>query len=209
MKVQRIHSVDEPAYEALLRIYHDSQPESELKSPGQLSRMIERPDYYFLAAMHDGAVAGFTISICFPGSDAALIEYMAVARELRGQGIGQQLFRATVQFGSLAQRTVIIEVDSEESPSSDHADRVRRKNFYRRLGCREIEGLSYIMPPVSTAPPPPMDMLVYAANLPSVVAKSRVREWLQICYREVYQQPDDDPRIGSMIANLPEDVRLI
>ena len=209
MKIHRIRSVEEPAYKQLLHIYRDSQPENELKGPDQVAGMIERPEYFFLAALRDDAVVGFSISICFAGSDAALIEYMAVAREFRGQGTGQGLFKETVQFGSIAERTVIIEVDSEKSPSDDHVDRVRRKNFYRRLGCREVEGLTYIMPPVSSGIPPPMDMLVYAAELPGTLAKSRIRTWLESCYRQVYELSETDPRIQSMLKNLPENVRLI
>lgn len=209
MKIYRVRSVDEPAYEALLRIYHDSQPEEELKGRDQLARMIARPEYIFLAGLLDDTVVGFSISICFPGSDAALIEYMAVAREIRGLGIGGQLFTRTVQFQSIAERTVIIEVDSEKSPSDDHADRARRKNFYRRLGCREVESLSYIMPPVSSGLPPAMDMPVYAVELPGRLARSRIRAWLESCYRQVYDLPEDDPRIESMIENFADNVRLI
>ena len=209
MNIHRVCSVNEPSYEELLRIYRDSQPENELKSPDQLARMIERPEYFFLAARRDDSIVGYAISICLIGSDAALLEYMAVARDLRGLGLGQQLFRQAAAFGPTANRTVIIEVDSEKSPSPDHADRVRRKRFYRRLGCRELEGLAYIMPPVSGAQPPPMDMLVYSRELPLMLAKSRVRAWLQSCYRQVYGVPEDDPRIESMVANLPADLRLI
>lgn len=209
MKIHRVHSVDEAAYEQLLLIHHDSQPESELKGPDQLARMIERPEYFFLAAFRHDAVVGFSISICFPDSDAALIEYMAVDRKFRGQGIGQRLFNETVSFGSIAERTVMIEVDSEKSPSDDHLDRVRRKNFYRRLGCREVDGLSYIMPPVSSGVPPPMDMLVYAVELSGTLAKSRIRAWLESCYRHVYDLPKEDPRIESMLEKLPDNVRLV
>lgn len=209
MKIHRVGSVDEPAYQELLRIYRGSQPLSELKSPDHLARMIERPEYYFLAALHNEVVVGYSISICLPGSDAALLEYMAVTPELRCHGLGQQLFKETAAFGPIAIRVLMIEVDSEKSPSADHVDRVRRKSFYRRLGCLEIEHLAYIMPPVSNTPPPPMDMLVYAIELPGCLEKSRLQAWLQSCYRQVYEQPGDDPRIQSMIANLPENVRLI
>src|SRR5581483_317789 len=207
MKIHRVGSVDEPAYQELLRIYRGSQPLSELKSPDHLARMIERPEYYFLAALHNEVVVGYSISTCLPGSDASLLEYMAVTPELRCHGLGQQLFKETAAFGPIANRVLMIEVDSEKSPSADHVDRVRRKSFYRRLGCLEIEHLAYIMPPVSNTPPPPMDMLVYAIELPGCLEKSRLQAWLQSCYRQVYEQPGDDPRIQLMIANLPENVR--
>lgn len=209
MNIHRVCSVNEPAYHELLRIYRDSQPESERKGPDHLARMIERPEYFFLAGRRDESIVGYAICICLPGSDAALLEYMAVTRELRGLGLGQELFKQTAALGPIANRTLVIEVDSDKLPSPDHADRVRRKKFYRRLGCREIDGLAYIMPPVSSAPPPAMDMLVYAVELPGTLRKSHIRGWLQSCYQQVYDVPENDPRIEVMVARLPENVRLI
>ena len=208
MNVHRVCSVADPAYDSLVRIYLDSQPESELKTPAQLARMIKQPEYYFLAALRDGIVIGYSIAICLVDSDAALLEYMAVDRDLRGAGIGQHLFEATRKFGAIADRILLIEVDSEKFPSPDHSDRVRRKNFYRRLGCREIEGLAYIMPPVASATPPLMDLLVSHDELPGAFPKSRIRTWLESCYRQVYHVEPGDPRIGQMIKGLPEYVRL-
>jgi GNAT superfamily N-acetyltransferase len=209
MDVRRVCSVADPAYDAFVRIYLDSQPHSELKTPAQLARMIEKPEYYFLAALRNATVVAYSIAICLVDCDAALLEYMAVDRNLRGTGIGQSLFRATRNFGAIAGRILLIEVDSEKWPSDDHIDRVRRKNFYRRLGCKEIEGLTYIMPPLSSATPPLMDLLVSHGQLPLAFSKSRVRTWLESCYQQVYQVAPNDPRIDSMIEALPDDLRLI
>jgi len=202
-------SKEEPEFGELLRIYMEAHPIGELKPPALLARMIERPEYFFLALMDGDSVAGFAISICFFDSDAALLEYMAVDAPHRNRGLGASLFKQTAKFECIAERCLLVEVDSDKSPSSDHEDRIRRKSFYRRLGCREIEGLSYRMPQVSSAIPPPMDILVYRDSLPASVEKSSVRRWLENCYSEVYQAPPGDPRIDSMLEHLPPDVRLI
>ena len=98
---------------------------------------------------------------------------------------------------------------SDKKPDADRAEKTRRKSFYRRMGWREVDHLNYIMPPVSSALPPPMDMLVYALALPSFLERDRVRQWLQRCYVEVYGQSADDPRIDAMVAGLPAQLRLI
>ena len=207
--VRRLLSSFEPEFEGLLRIYFEAHPEGELKPASALARMVERPEYFFLVLMRGAAVAGFSISICFRGSDAALLEYMAVAAEQRNLGLGGLLFKETIECGAIAQRFLLVEVDSDKAASGNRADLVRRKNFYRKLGCREIEGLVYIMPRVSSALPPPLDMLVYKSALPQAIDKIRIRAWLEDCYSQVYQAPPDDRRIGLMLEPLPGSTRLI
>ena len=209
LTLRRVLSSAEPDFDALVQIYTEAHPVSELKPAAELRQMIERPEYFFLAMMQDLSVAAFSISICFPDSDAALLEYMAVAVAKRNHGIGGLLFKETTEFPPIAGRYLLIEVDSDKCRSGDRQDRVRRKSFYRRLGCLEIGGLSYIMPRVSSATPPPMEMLIYRSTLPDFVVRSRLRRWLGNCYSQVYHAPSDDPRIDLMVEHLPLEVPLI
>lgn len=207
--LRRLLSSAEPEFEGLLRIYFEAHPEGELKPPSALARMIERPEYVFLVLMQGASMAAFSITCWFSDSDAALLEYMAVDVERRSGGLGGQLFKETANYGAIAERFLLIEVDSDTQASGDRADLIRRKKFYRRLGCREIAGLRYIMPRVSSAAPPPMEMLVYRSALPETIDKVRIRAWLENCYSQVYQAPPDDRRIGLMLESLPGAVRLI
>ncbi len=200
MNVFHILSTAEPEFDALLRIYAESLPASERKSAETLARMIARPEYFFFAAIEDSAVVGFAIAIAFLDSDAALLEYLAVDRARRGMGIGQSVFRATTAWPGLCSRSLLIEVESEAE---------RTKNFYRQLRARQIEGLAYLMPPVSSAQPPAMNMLVFGETLPDALEKHRVRAWLMQCYGQVYDIREDDSRIGAMLNRLPERIRLI
>jgi ribosomal protein S18 acetylase RimI-like enzyme len=200
MNFHRIASATEPEFDALLRIYTESLPASERKNADALRRMIERPEYFFLAAIDAGAVVGFAIATAFVDSDAALLEYMAVDRERRGMGIGAALFRAAVAWPGLCSRYLLIEVESEAE---------RAKGFYRQLGARQIEGLAYRMPQVSNAEPPRMDMLVYGDELPDSIEKARLRGWLAACYGQVYGVTESDGRIGAMMNGLPNTIRLI
>jgi ribosomal protein S18 acetylase RimI-like enzyme len=200
MQAVRIQSAENPRFGALVRIYTEALPASERKSVDVLARMIERPEYLFLAAVDSDAVVGFAIAIAFLDSDAALLEYLAVDAERRGMGIGQSLFRAITAWPGLCSRSLLIEVESEAA---------RTKKFYRHLGAKQIEGLAYQMPPVSSAEPPAMDMLVFRETLPDALEKHRVRAWLAQCYGQVYGISEDDPRIGAMLNGLPDTIRLI
>ena len=202
-------SVLDPAFAELVAIYTEALVPSERKSLERLQAMIEQPGYFFLVATESNAVAGFSIVRAFEDSDAALLEYIAVARPLRNRGVGQRLFEETASFSIIASRFLLIETESDKKPSADLSDRMRRKTFYRRLGCREVEQLAYIMPPVSSEAPPEMDMLVYKRELPLQVERTRLRQWLERSYVEVYGMSANDVRIDVMLRNLKSHVQLI
>jgi ribosomal protein S18 acetylase RimI-like enzyme len=213
MRIQRVVSAGQAADQAefggLVRIYTEALPASERKSVDALRQMIERPEYLFLAAVDEDAVVGFLIAIALVDCDAALLEYMAVDRERRGMRIGSQLFRAAVARTELRNRYLLGEVERESADGADARNRARRKRFYRQFGTRQIEGLTYLMPKVSSAEPPLMDMLVYRNEFPGAIDKARLRGWLGACYSQVYGVPEEDARIGAMLSGLPQTIRLI
>jgi hypothetical protein len=104
---------------------------------------------------------------------------------------------------------LLAELDSDKIPSPEQPEHQRRKAFYRKLGLREVEGFQYIMPPVSTSAPPAMDMLVYKGGMAKYLAVTQLENWLKRIYVEVYSLPENDPRIDTMIENLPKKLRLI
>lgn len=209
VRAEQLLSASQSEFEALLRIYTGAHPASERKSADTLARMIARSEYLFLAAIDADTVIGFAIAIAFLNSDAALLEYMAVDASHRGQGLGQQLFRAVAEHDQMRDRFLLVEVDSHRNPSPGSDDHARRKRFYRQLGCKRIEGLTYRMPSVSTTEPPPMDMLIYHPELPEAIEKPHLQAWLESCYTQVYQQRLPDERIAAMLASLPNPIQFI
>jgi GNAT superfamily N-acetyltransferase len=208
LTVQRVSSSAEPAFDELLRIYTASIAVSERKSAEQLAKMVAQPEYYFLAAMRGAVVVGFAVAVELRGTDAALLEYMAVAESERGQGVGARLFHATAALPQLADRFLLIEVDSACEEAEDHAERVRRKAFYARLGARELDGVRYRMPRVAEAEPPEMELMVFRADLPASIASTRVQRWIECVYAQVYGVKDS-ARTESMLEKAGEQIRLI
>jgi GNAT superfamily N-acetyltransferase len=209
MRIQQIRERDKAEFDGLVRVYEASLAASERKSVASLQEMLARPEYVFLAAIENGCVIGFAIAIALMGSDAALLEYMAVDAEFRGRGVGGALFGAVAEWHGMTDRFLLVEVDSEHEDSAEREQRARRKAFYRRLGARELGGLRYIMPPVTAAMPPPMELMAYRRKLPACIEKERVRGWLKDCYAQVYGVAAGDPRIGEMLAGRAECIPLV
>ena len=159
------------------------------------------PRYRFRVAEADGVVAGFAIAFAAL-EDLWLLEYMAVSPERRNGGLGARLFAAVRPERGV----LLVETESEREACPERELRVRRKTFYRRLGCREVEGLDYLLPLPGDGPPPLIDILALGAG--EAVALGTLRAWLTAVYVGAYDCTSDDARIGRMLAPLPDPVRL-
>ena len=124
--ISRIHSASEPEFEGLVRIYSEAHPPSERKSIQSLAAMIARPEYHFLVAARESAILGFAIVLCFAESDACLLEYMAVASQMRTHGIGRRLFSHAVAQPDIAGATADVKRLVEEANPPGLLERLLR-----------------------------------------------------------------------------------
>ena len=193
----------------VLAIYQEAIPARERKPPAAIAAMAGRQDYLIELALIAGQVVGFSISCLLQLQPLRLLEYMAVLRAERKGGVGSALFEHLAQVVFRESGTLILEVDSDHDPAPDLDVRRARKAFYRRHGCREIEGLRYRLPSLAAGPDPIMDLMLLRRPMPASVPKAEALGWLQSLYREVYSVPSNDPRIGGMLEGLPGDLPLV
>lgn len=135
----------------------------------------------------------------------SLLDYLFSRMDMRGSGLGAALFRAVA--GELGDRRLLIEVDSEREASADQAIRKRRKDFYRRLGCRQLVGLPYILPLPGEGDPPLMDILVLGEER-DAVATAEVRDWLLAMIGEAYPDVAAAPLVSRMLDDLGPSIPL-
>ena len=124
-------------------------PKDELKPLAHILSMVEDGTCTFYALRKDKEVLSY-FSVCTNG-DGILVDYLAVNKKYRGQGIGTK----TLNFlKSIANRKyIIIECEDEEkaSDSDDRRTRLRRITFYERAGFKRsgvssnLFGVDYII----------------------------------------------------------------
>lgn len=201
-------SSDDASFDAFYSIYVSSLPAREQKPRALLVAMAARADYRILLVKRKAAVIGFSVVFAPPEESFCLLEYMAVHAEYRNAGVGGKLFLRGVQdaVNGRGNIPVLLEVDSDREFSADQAIRQRRQQFYKRLGCRRIEGLAYILPLPGKGVPPQMDLLIYFPEGLSPVGKSRLERWLKAIYQRVYNCSPDDPRIAQMMRTVADPV---
>mgnify|MGYP001174128012 CR=1 FL=1 len=190
------------AFREAYAIYEATIPKAERKTRRQLLAALRKPAFRFWAFEVDGRIAGFASLYASGALNLVLLEYLAIAPAFQGRGLGSALFEVAVAASRFDRRTrVLVEVDSEREKTSAAERRLRlgRKQFYRRLSCREIEGIEYLLPLETYGPAPRMNLLVRSADKAALPA-TWLAQALTDIYVNVYGQAPDDPRLARMMA---------
>jgi ribosomal protein S18 acetylase RimI-like enzyme len=189
----------------LLELYRGAFPAAERKTDEAFLAMTEREDYLFLLARAVDGIVGFA-AVQDLGDDLYLLEYMAVATSQRDQGLGGRMLEHTIAtIGPLA--TLLLEVEAAGPDDPPSAPTMRRLRFYFAHGCREVAGLSYILPLYDNAPVM-MSLLVHDGLCRSTIDWKTLSHWLTRIYRNAYGKGPDDPRLERMLDGCKDVVRL-
>ncbi len=204
IRVTLLEPDDAEGLDHVYALYQAAILQSEQRPEPEFRSLIQRPDYRFVVARMDEAIIGFAVSWVPEQADFWLFEYAAVSPEARGNKIGSHLLLASRQLIGI-ERTALIEVDA----NTGSEEQAKRLQFYKRLGCRQLAGLDYLLPLDAFGQPPPMLMLAMIHPDVDSVPVMVVEEWLRRIYAEAYGKGLDDPRLAHMIDPLPDDVPLV
>ena len=146
----RLLTADEMA-----QVYHQHMkfdfPPDELKPLKRLQTMLESGNYAPYALLREGEVVAYAF-YWTAGDSYAMLDYFAVVRSHRNQGVGGELLQEMLARFCVDGRGVFGEVEMPISgdPEVD-ALRNRRLNFYLRNGMRwagfytKVFGVPYVM----------------------------------------------------------------
>lgn len=210
-QLEQLKSCTEPAFREFYQIYAASIAAREQKSEAWICEMVRKPDNKVLVTKRSGHVKGFSILFLPRSQSFGLLEYMAVVREERNRGLGAEIFRRSMEHALTPEGRavpILLEVDSDREHCFDQRLRMRRQQFYRRLGCLRIAGLHYILPLPGEGPPPEMDLMVYPTGNLTEIPKSHLEKWLKTIYQDVYRCSPEDPRITKMLQTVSDPVRF-
>ena len=112
------------------RSYLEGFPPSERKPFSIILRMTAKGKSDVWCLYADGCYAGFCTTI--NGSEAVLLDYLAVSPERQGKGVGTQTLCALLE--KYRDKGLFVEIESPFEPGPDQIDRIRRKAFYTACG---------------------------------------------------------------------------
>lgn len=126
-------AVDKKSLENIRILYEASFPESEKKPFSFMLQKREEGFFDFLAIENDrGGFCGLAIMLL--SGEFALLDYLAIAPESRGSGIGSSILKELRE--RYREERIVVEIESTVGAGADAAanvpERLRRKAFYLR-----------------------------------------------------------------------------
>lgn len=111
-------------------LYQSAFPANEKKPFSMIRTMYKKgkSDVWYCA--ENGKFAGLVITI--NGPDEILLDYLAVAKKRRGQGIGSKMLKAMRE--QYAGKGVFLEIEIVDEAAENFEERKRRKQFYLSNG---------------------------------------------------------------------------
>jgi GNAT superfamily N-acetyltransferase len=133
MKFITVDHWDEKLWEKANIVYQEAFGKSGAKSEKIIRNMFAKEICFLHALFIDGVAVGMAITGKLKNSRSLLIDYIAVRRENRNQGIGQQLLTHIKEWSTSEQQleAIIIEVESEPTPENLARIKFWQKNEFQ------------------------------------------------------------------------------
>lgn len=163
-------------YETRLR---EDFPPGELRPYDNMKYLLDKGLYRCFVCREAGELLGYALFVVSGG--AALLDYYAVSPAYRGQGVGTRFFeKLTHTAAELGVSLILIEAESLESAVTpeETEERERRFRFYRRCGCRETRGYSFLFGVEYR-------ILAFCLDQKTVLSDSELLSQLEGLYRKV------------------------
>jgi ribosomal protein S18 acetylase RimI-like enzyme len=206
MLVARVESLKDNHLADFVRIYEDSFLPVERTEASKLLFSVSTGQRDCFTATGENALLGFAIVLPLVGAEALFLEYLAVDRLCRRQGVGGALLGYLRERLRQATRSgVVFEVaDPDEPQATDRSERLQRIAFYRRQGCSIIEAAPrYRVPRLGDGGVMPYRLMWLPGTCGSSALKGDLlRRTVRAILTESYGLQARDPLVEALVANL-------
>ncbi len=215
MHIEQLLEYDSIEYREMTELYKISFPLEE-RAPIEImdARFQAKGHQVYITkqktAEHEKTIA-FAVVYPFQNVEKiCLLDYFAIDPTLRGQGIGseflQMLFQELIEKQRI--RYILIEVDDPRY-GTDTAIRTKRVQFYKRLGCKEIDSVRYYLPSFAGRLPIEMILMIYPHPQKNQFLASQLKTLIRELYVVKYHQKSDLPLLLEILTTIPSKLQFL
>jgi hypothetical protein len=138
----------------------------------------------------------------FKGTDFVLLDYFAVKKEYRNQGIGSGFIKDISKITKMENKAFVLEVEDPKE-GKDIKTREKRIQFYRRNGAKVLKDAPYLLPPLQDDACTQMVLMVISHKDQCWLSGSEVKGLIYRIYWELYARGKKDPLLNTFINRVP------
>jgi GNAT superfamily N-acetyltransferase len=209
MQLVRVTDQSSRRYAEAIAILHEAiAPEAQLPEQ-RFHDLLFSGRYRLFAFAENDEVLGMALVYFSEQLRFAWLDYFAIRSDMRGRGLGSDLFRGIVQMAieqSPQAHWLLFEVDDEyqDDPQREAVCK-RRVEFYRRLGARVLENVPYKFPS-AFAEPIRMQLMAYQLRSDARLSPDDLSQIVKEVFSNIHGRGDEDDLLRWFQQNLPENL---
>jgi len=203
-----VADMDGPTAERISEILVESFPADERDEPEDVIANIVSGRRQGVVVRDSTAVVGFASLLALAGTDAVLLEYLAVGALDRSRGVGGQLLDRVVRDLEAAEPRragLLLEVEPPASALGDErVIRERRIRFYERHGAMVVPGTaSYRVPRTHGAGTLPYVLMWRPFRGGAALTGVRLRDAVAAVLEQCYGLGPDEQLVRDVLRDIP------
>ena len=168
-----------------MKIYTDAFPSNEIRSVQETANMLllNNNSYKLFAAQNNKKSTMLGFILVYDFIDFVLLDYMAIQKEQRGNGIGSVMFQWLIEKYKQTTSCDMILLEIQRVLEPDKKTKKARMQFYKRHGAKLIT-YSYHMPSYENMPSELM--LLMDVLFSNEISELRIIDMVERIYEHVY-----------------------
>jgi GNAT superfamily N-acetyltransferase len=184
---------DSGLVEQVRELYESAFPIEEKREFAIILEMLKSNEEILFFCLNEDRtkILAFAIFWKFHFSERYLLDYYAVAPECRSLGIGSEFLQRLLVNPIFQNAEIIFEIENPDYKDKD-LSKLKRAQFYGKLGCKVISDFTYFLPSLNDCEPANMILLNYSREAKYNISKNELENICTDLYKNLYRLDDKD-----------------
>ena len=181
------------------KIYIDAFPEEERQTCETIKNRIESNQIKLFVVNYNQTIIGFALVWEISLLTTHYIEYLAIAKEYRSNGIGEFILSSIKQ--NIGKEKLIVEMEDPAIDLTD-IDKIRRFKFYQKNNFELIKNINYKMPALNSENAAISMFLLCYSKEKKLFTKHFLTNFVEFLYLTVYQKEKNNFYLTIILKSL-------